>query len=443
MIAQNIGPSVDFVKGRRIGDYVRLRKIHRRLNGQASTRDTQYLGGRYPTGVTLTEGSFVTTTESERRLPTHRLRRLLLIATILIVMFGVSWYTLFVAGTQWPAIVIISGTIVFAAALLAVMPLMHAGHRWHQDWATRAGVTILGVAWVLFTWAVLANLLRIGLFLGGIEEPLRSRVVAMATVIVSVLLLLWGYIEAKRLPRIRQIDIPMPRLPAALHGLRVVQLSDIHYGPANRTRWSERVVAAVNTLDADIVCITGDIADGQVSQRREQAAPLANVRARMARVYAPGNHEHYSSADEWLDHLHELGWDSLLNRHIAVRRNGATLIVAGVEDASASKDGSADLTAALAGIDDNEPVLLLAHQPKQVSAAAVHGVDLQLAGHTHGGQIWPFNLLVPLAQPSVHGLSQHGKRTWLYTSRGTGYWGPPLRIFAPSEITLLILTSGD
>lgn len=379
------------------------------------------------------------TTDSSR----PRWLRLLLIAAVLIVMFGVPWYTLFLAGTQWPIAVVIIGTVVFAVALLALMPLMVVGHRGHRDWAARIGVAMLGVVWVLFTWAVLANLLRIGLWLGGIEEPLRSRAVALAVVVVSALLMVWGFIEAKRLPRIRRITVPMPRLPAALHGLRIVQLSDIHYGPVDRTRWSERVVAAVNALDADIVCITGDIADGRVSERRKQAASLANVRARLARVYAPGNHEHYSHADEWLNHLHELGWEPLRNRHVIVRRNGAALVVAGVEDVSATQDEAADLEAALAGADNNEPVMLLAHQPRQVKTAAARGIDLQLAGHTHGGQIWPFNLLVRLDQPSVQGLSRHGKRTWLYTSRGTGYWGPPLRIFAPSEITLLILTSCD
>lgn len=367
--------------------------------------------------------------------------RLLLLAAVLIMMFGVPWYTLLGAGTQWPAAVTMGGTLVFVVAGLAIMPLLYAGHRRQQDCAARVGDAILGVVWVLFAWSVLSNLLRIGFWLGGVGEPLRSRVVVLAVVSVSALLLAWGLVEARRLPRIRRVNVSLPRLPAALHGLRVVQLSDLHYGPDERTRWSQRVVAAVNALDADIVCITGDIADGRVSQRRAQVAPLADVRARLLRAYAPGNHEHYSDADEWLDHLRALGWASLCNRHVIVCRNGAALIVAGVEDASASKDEAVDLATALAGTDKHVPVLLLAHQPRQVTAAAAQGIDLLLAGHTHGGQIWPFNLLVRLAQPTVQGLSRHGQRTRLYTSRGTGYWGPPLRIFAPSEITLLTLTN--
>jgi predicted MPP superfamily phosphohydrolase len=180
-----------------------------------------------------------------------------------------------------------------------------------------------------------------------------------------------------------------------------------------------------------------------VSERREQAAPLGEVRARLVRTYVTGNHEYFGQAQGWLDHMRELGWEPLHNRHIVVERDGARLVVAGVDDATAAASGApghhADHAAALAGVDAEVPVLLLAHQPKQIGAAAAHGVDLQLSGHTHGGQIWPFHYLVRLDQPTVHGLSRHGDRTQLYTSRGSGFWGPPLRVFAPSEITLLTL----
>jgi predicted MPP superfamily phosphohydrolase len=201
------------------------------------------------------------------------------------------------------------------------------------------------------------------------------------------------------------------------------------------------VVEAVNELDADIVCHTGDIADGTVAERREQAAPLGTVQARLARTYVTGNHEYFGEAQGWLDHMRELGWEPLHNRHLVVERAGARLVVAGVDDRTAAASGRpghhADHAAALAGVDPELPVLLLAHQPRQIDAAVAHGVDLQISGHTHGGQIWPFHYLVRLDQPSVRGLSRHSDRTQLYTSRGTGFWGPPLRIFAPSEITLL------
>ncbi len=385
--------------------------------------------------------------EAAQAAPARRSLRPLLfgltITAVLALLFGLPWWTLLGADTRWPGAVGVPGTIVFGGALVALPVFMYLGHGRHRDWAARIGDTILGVIWVLFAWTLLGNVLRLALMMASVADPLRSRIVAAAIAAVSLLLVLWGYAEAMRVPRIRRVDVTIPRLGAGLDGLRVVLLTDTHYGPINRARWSAGVVAAVNTLDADIVCHTGDIADGSVSQRREQAAPLGDVRARLARTYVTGNHEYFGEAQGWLDHMRELGWEPLHNRHILVERDGAHLVVAGVDDATAASSGRpghrADHGAALAGVDEDLPVLLLAHQPKQIDAAVAHGVDLQISGHTHGGQIWPFHLLVRLDQPTVQGLSRHGDRTQLYTSRGTGFWGPPLRVFAPSEITLLTL----
>ncbi len=366
------------------------------------------------------------------------------ITAILVLLFGLPWWTVVLAGARWPTPVVVIGTVVFVGGLVAFPVLMYLGHgRRHRDWAAVTGDTILGVIWVLFTWALLGNVATAGLGIAGVANPLRSRVVAVAVAVVSLVLLVWGYTEAMRVPRVRRVDVTMPRLGAGLDGIRVVLLTDTHYGPINRARWSARLIATVNELDADIVCHTGDIADGSVSERREQAAPLGEVRARLARTYVTGNHEYFGQAQGWLDHMQRLGWEPLHNRHILVERGGARLVVAGVDDATAAASGHpghhADHAAALADADASLPVLLLAHQPKQVAAAVAHGVDLQVSGHTHGGQIWPFHYLVRLDQPTVHGLSRHGDRTQLYTSRGSGFWGPPLRIFAPSEITVLTL----
>jgi hypothetical protein len=234
-------------------------------------------------------------------------------------------------------------------------------------------------------------------------------------------------------------------LGQGLDGTRVVILTDTHFGPINRARWSAKVAAAVNELNADIVCHTGDIADGTVAARLEQAAPLRNIRSSLARVYVTGNHEYFGEAQAWLDHMRDLGWEALHNRHVVVERNGSKMVVAGIDDATAASSGRpghrADLPSALSGADSDLPVLLLAHQPRQVKQALTGGVDLQVSGHTHGGQIWPFHYLVRVDQPSVQGLTRHGERTQLYTSRGTGFWGPPLRVFAPSEISVLTLRS--
>ena len=379
-----------------------------------------------------------------RARPRRRLRRLLLVFAILLLLLGVPWWTLLSAGTHWPTVVVVVGTGLFAAAFVGLPVMMTLGHgRRRLDWAAVTGDALLGAMWVLFVWSVLSVLLRLTLVVLGIEDPERSRVVAGAVLAVVVGLLAWGCAEAMRVPRIRQVDVDISGLGSGLEGLRVAVITDTHYGPIDRTRWSTAVVDRVNELDADVVCHVGDIADGTVDVREVQARPLAAVRARLARVYVTGNHEYFSEAEGWLDYIDGIGWDALHNRHIVVERDGDQLVIAGVDDATARASGvaghGANLEAALADTDPAVPVMLLAHQPKQVVEAVAAGVDLQISGHTHGGQIWPFNFLVRLDQPVVQGLSRHGERTQLYTSRGTGFWGPPFRVFAPSEITLLTL----
>lgn len=379
-----------------------------------------------------------------RRRPGRAARFALIITFVLLLLFGVPWWSLVWSGNDWPAAVFAAGTVVFAAAAAGFPVLMFSGHGpHHRDTAARIADTMLGVVWVLFVWSLLGNLLRLGLALAGVADPVRSRLVTAAVVLVALVLLLWGYAEAMRVSRVRRVEVTVPRLGAGLDGLRVVLLTDTHYGPIDRARWSRGVVEVVNSLDADVVAHTGDIADGEVAQRRAQSAPLGDVRARMARVYVTGNHEYFSGAQGWVEHMTGLGWEALHNRHLVVTRDGSSLVVAGVDDRTAAGSGvpghHMDHAAALAGTDPELPVLLLAHQPQQVAGAVAHGVDLQISGHTHGGQMWPFHYLVRLDQPALQGLSRHGERTQLYTSRGTGFWGPPFRIFAPSEITLLVL----
>ncbi|WP_189079546.1 metallophosphoesterase [Mangrovihabitans endophyticus] len=371
----------------------------------------------------------------------------LTVAAVLVLLFGVPWWTLVRGGNDWPGPVAVAATVVFAAALAGFPVLMAAGHgRRRSDPAARVADTLLGVVWVLFTWSVLSLALRAVLALAGVADPARARIVSAAVLAVSAVLLVTGYAAAMRVPRVRTVDVTLPRLGAGLDGLRVVLITDTHYGPLDRARWSAGVVEAMNELDADVVAHTGDIADGEVAQRREQAAPLRDVRARLAKVYVTGNHEYFSGAQRWVEHMAALGWEALHNRHVVVERGGSRLVVAGVDDRTAAGSGvpghHTDHVAALRGADPELPVLLLAHQPQQVDGAVAHGVDLQLSGHTHGGQIWPFHYLVRLDQPVLAGLSRHGARTQLYTSRGTGFWGPPFRVFAPSEITLLRLHAG-
>jgi predicted MPP superfamily phosphohydrolase len=368
--------------------------------------------------------------------------RLLQVLAVLALLFLLPWWTL-LASPAWPTPVLVAGTVVFVLAFVGLPTLMFLGHGPRQmDAAARAGDTLLGVIWVLFSWAVIGNIGRLALVLAGVPNPARARIVALAMLVIVLALVGYGVIEARRVPRVRTVEVSVPELGPGLDGLRLAVLADTHFGPIDRTRWSEKVVEVVNGLNPEMACHVGDLADGPVARRRGQVDPLAGVRAELGKFYVVGNHEHFGEAPGWLSRMTELGWEPLVNRHRVVCRGGDRLVVAGTDDpagAGRMPGHGPDLEAALAGADPELPVLLLAHQPRQVAEAARLGVALQISGHTHGGQIWPFHYLVRIEQPVLAGLSRHGQRTQLYTSRGTGFWGPPLRVFAPSEITLLVL----
>ncbi|HEV3355408.1 MAG TPA: metallophosphoesterase [Pseudonocardiaceae bacterium] len=365
----------------------------------------------------------------------------------LLLLFGVPWWTI-VASDSWPTAAFAVGTVVFAAGIVGFPLAMWRGHRHGgSDALARTADTTLGVIWILFAWSVLGLIVRLVLALSGVDNPLRDRITALAALAVGVVLAVYGNREAMRVPRIRAVDVVIPRLGKGLDGLRVVVLADTHYGPINRLGWSQRLAAAVNELKPDVVCHAGDLADGTVEQRRAQVDPLGDIVANEAKLYITGNHEYFSEAQNWLDHMGSLGWDPLHNRNHTIERGGDTIVFAGIDDRTAASSGQAghgaDLAAALADTGSDVPIVLLAHQPKEVSTAAAGGVDLQISGHTHGGQIWPFHLIVRLEQGNLQGLSRINDRTQLYTSRGAGFWGPPFRVFAPSEISLLTLRSSD
>ncbi|MFD2474378.1 metallophosphoesterase [Amycolatopsis silviterrae] len=371
-------------------------------------------------------------------------RRGALVVAALLVLFGEPWSVL-VLLPDWPVAGTVIGTVVFAVALLGFPVLMALGHGPKQsDTAARIGDVTLGVVWVLFTWSVLTHVLRLILLVSGVDDPARPRIVAAATLAVAAVLLVAGNRIAMRVPPVKPVDVVLPKLGPGLDGLRVAVITDTHYGPLDRTRWSERVVAELNRLRPDVVCHAGDLADGSVAKRRKQVDPLGGVQAPLGRFYITGNHEYFGEAQAWLDHMASLGWDTLHNRSTLLERDGARLLFAGIDDPTGAASGlpghGPDLAAALDGADPDVPVVLLAHQPKQVAQAREENVDLQISGHTHGGQIWPFHLLVRLDQPTLSGLTRHGP-TQLYNSRGSGFWGPPFRIFAPNEIALLTLRS--
>jgi predicted MPP superfamily phosphohydrolase len=257
--------------------------------------------------------------------------------------------------------------------------------------------------------------------------------VNLAVLGASVLLAGVGFAEARRRPRVRRVDIPIEGLPEAWAGFSIAQLTDIHVGPTIKRDFLERVVEATNALGADVIAITGDLVDGSVRELAEHVAPLRQLVADKGVYFVTGNHEYYAGAEPWIAHVRSLGLDVLMNEHRA-------LVLAGVTDFNAGgilPHHACDPAAALRGAPDGVR-LMLAHQPRTALLLDGLDVDLVLAGHTHGGQFWPWHLFVKLQQPVVEGLDRlHGRL--IYTSRGTGYWGPPNRLGAPSEISLLRL----
>ena len=253
----------------------------------------------------------------------------------------------------------------------------------------------------------------------------------------------WGYWEARRMAEVVEVDVPVAGLPPELDGYRIAQVTDIHIGPTIKGDFLDGVVEVVNGLSPDLIAVTGDLVDGYVSQLGEHVAPLARLEATDGVYFVTGNHEYYWDVHAWVQYVEELGLSVLNNAHRVVERGAARLVVAGVTDYTAERhvaEHASDPARALAGAPTADFRLLLAHQPKSIHAAADAGFDLQVSGHTHGGQFFPYTLFVGLAHPFTEGLGRL-RDTWIYVSRGTGYWGPPLRAGAPSEITLLTLRS--
>ena len=267
---------------------------------------------------------------------------------------------------------------------------------------------------------------------------------AVAVPVLAALITLIGFVNARRTPRILDVDVPIKGLPSPLIDFTIVQLSDIHVGSTIKRNYVQAIVDRVNELEADLIAITGDVVDGSVERLAAHTEPLGALVSRHGTFFVTGNHEYYSGAEEWVTEFERLGLRVLLNAHVALEHDGARLTIAGVTDYSAhafDADWRSDPVAALAGAPDHAPKILLAHQPRSADAAARAGFDLQLSGHTHGGQFWPWNHFVPLQQPYTAGLHRHDS-LWVYTSRGTGYWGPPKRFGAPSEITRIRLVPG-
>jgi uncharacterized protein len=297
-------------------------------------------------------------------------------------------------------------------------------------------LTVLRELVLLAAWAVHAA------GIDALSPQAMSVWSGVAVLIASAAVTLVGLWNARRSAAVVDVDVPIANLPAALDGFRIAQISDVHVGPTIKHGYVSAIVRSVNRLQADMVAVTGDLVDGSVADLAKHVAPLADLSSTHGTYFVTGNHEYYSGAHAWIVELRRLGLTVLMNQHVVLQHGAAELLVAGVADHGAhhfDAQHRSDPQAALIGAPPAVTVrVLLAHQPRSADAAEKAGFDLQLSGHTHGGQFWPWNHFVRLQQPFTAGLHKW-KQLWVYTSRGTGYWGPPKRLGAPSEITHLRL----
>jgi uncharacterized protein len=348
-------------------------------------------------------------------------------------------------GAPWGTVLAIA-VFTLAALLPLALPAMR--------WAPRA--VNVPLAWIVFTWMgflfylfVLTLVSDAGRGIAALagalpKDPERrrflARAIAAAVAGTAGVLGLGGLINVARGFTVKHVRVPLAKLPAGASGYTIVQLTDVHVGPTIGRDFVESAVKETNALSPDLIVITGDLVDGSVEQLRELVAPLGGLRAKDGVFFVTGNHEYYSGADPWIAHLTTLGIRVLRNERVDVR---GVFELAGVDDTSSGRilpHHGQDVAKAVAGRDPTRALVLLAHQPKAFKEAVAAGVDLQLSGHVHGGQIVPFNWLVRLAQPYVSGLHRVND-SWIYVSPGTGYWGPPMRVGTVSELTRIELVT--
>lgn len=377
------------------------------------------------------------------------LRRLVVIPVALLfagILFGLHTYLAhrMVELPEWsPGTTRLLTALVWSlAALLFVAPfaerLLPPRHARLLVWPS--------AVWMGSGWLLMVGLAATDVFVGllGVMgsadlTPAAARVRALGVLAFALPAAGVALAGGRARPRVHRVRVGLAHWPAGLRPLRIVQITDIHIGVLLGREFAAWLTERVNALEPDLIAVTGDLVDGTVEHLRDRVAPFAELDAPLGVYFVTGNHDHYSGGRDWVAEIERLGLTPLRNRHVTLEVDGRKVVLAGVDDHRGGflpGDGGEDLEAALDGVPPELPVILLAHDPLTFKAAAARGVDLQISGHTHGGQIWPFRYLVRLAMPWVAGLHRVGE-SMLWVSRGTGFWGPPMRLGAPAEITEL------
>ena len=358
-----------------------------------------------------------------------------------------------VAAAGAPSAWLLAGLLFISAGMVPLGLRRRRGKRTpaevrRSDLLAWASLTLMGLFSSLFVLTVVRDGVELLLWLTGLVGLTRVPahwldLSACITVALALLLTLLGLYGARRTPRVKIVDVPLKDLPPALQGFKIAQISDMHIGPTIKRPAMKHVVSTINRLEVDVVAITGDLVDGNVFELSRHVAPLAGLRSRHGTFFVTGNHEYYSGVQPWMKYLPTLGVRVLLNEHVILLHHHVPIVLAGVTDYSAASYDTShrtDVALAITGAPRAAVKVLLAHQPRSAGAAEAAGFDLQISGHTHGGQFLPWNFFVRLQQPFTSGLHRV-KNMLIYISRGTGYWGPPKRLGARSEITLLRLVA--
>jgi uncharacterized protein len=346
------------------------------------------------------------------------------------------WWRL-VRVPHWPPLYFVVGSVLVFGLAPSLPATMFIARRFSRTQAKP-------FLWFAYTWFGCAVYLLLASVLAQVATiaGVSARDAAGGALVATAVTIGYGLVHARRGPFVRRVRVRLAKLPAAADGYTIVQLTDVHIGWTLGSHFAETVVAKVNALAPDLIVLTGDLVDGHVRELAAHVAPLAKLSARDGVYAVTGNHEYYWNVNAWLAHLGSLGLRFLRNERVAIRD---AFELAGTDDISsrAMADGHGeDIERAVAGRDPARPLVLLAHHPSSVARAAAAGVDLQLSGHTHGGQLLPLGWLARLFEPHVAGLAQFGA-TQLYVSEGTGFWGPPMRIGTSCEIAAITLVAGS
>jgi predicted MPP superfamily phosphohydrolase len=393
---------------------------------------------------------------------------LVFLFTSLTILAGMHWYLWLrlvrdpAVGDPWRRVLAVA-FVALTLALPAGMLALRLAPRPLDRIVPIAAFTWLGLAFLLFVAVLALDLARLAAQGASLladlararpdppEDPARrlfvARALAGTAVAATAGVSAFAFRSATGPAEISEVPVRLERLPRALSGLTIAQITDLHVGPTIGERHVRRLVEQVNAMRADVVAVTGDLVDGTVRELGAAVGHLGRLQARHGVYFVTGNHEYYSGVGPWLAELSRLGIRVLRNERVEIGDGGASLDLAGVHDWSTRRfegEHRQDLDRALAGRDPDRSLVLLAHQPRGIDDAVRAGVELQISGHTHGGQIVPFNLLVRTVYPYVKGLHRHeegGRAGQIFVSRGTGYWGPPLRLGSPPEIAKIVLTS--